>query len=144
MTPGKNIWFFTEEVSYRPQDKGKVRQWIGGIIKKEGFKPGRINIVFCSDAYLLDKNIKYLNNNDLTDIITFDMSERKDVVEGDIYISVDRARENAKEFKVHLQNEIRRLIIHGLMHLCGYNDQSPAEKVQMTRKEDYYLSLPAN
>jgi rRNA maturation RNase YbeY len=114
------------------------------VIKEEGYREGAINFIFCSDKYLHDINVKYLKHNTLTDIVTFDMSENEDFISGDIYISIERARENAREFGVLLKNEVRRLIVHGILHLAGYGDKTPKEKTVMTQKEDYYLSLPAN
>jgi probable rRNA maturation factor len=139
----KNIWFFSEGTSYTPPAKGKLRDWINRIIHKEGYRAGEISIIFCTDPYLSEINIKYLKNNTLTDIITFDLSEKPGTIQGDIYISVERAKENAKAFKVSLKAETSRLIVHGLLHLAGYKDKTPEEKKVMTVKEDYYLSLPS-
>lgn len=136
-----STWFFSEGVRYTPQAKTEIRQWIGTIIRKEGFKPGEINIIFCSDGYLSEINIKYLKHNTLTDIITFDLSEKKGIVQGDIYISIERAKENAAKFRVGREKEVHRLMVHGILHLAGYADKTPADKLEMTAKEDYYLSL---
>ena len=138
----KNIWFFSEGITFAPAAKGKLREWINKIIKKEGHKPGEINIIFCTDAYLSEINVKYLKHNTLTDIITFDLSEKPGILQGDIYISLERARENAAKFKVSLKKEVTRLIAHGVLHLAGYKDKTPEDKQLMTAKEDYYLSLP--
>jgi rRNA maturation RNase YbeY len=139
----KNIWFFCEGTSYVPSAKGKIREWINSIIHKEGYKAGEISIIFCTDAYLSEINIKYLKHNTLTDIITFDLSEQEGMIQGDIYISIERAKENAKAFKVSLKAETSRLMVHGILHLAGYNDKTADEKKVMTSKEDYYLSLPS-
>ena len=137
------IWFFSEGVKYIHPAKEKTRHWIRKIIKLERFLAGEINIIFCSDAYLSEINVKYLKNNMLTDIITFDYSEKKGWIKGDIYISVERAKENAGKFGVSFQEEIDRLIVHGILHLAGYDDKDRKDKKVMTLKEDYYLSLPA-
>jgi rRNA maturation RNase YbeY len=138
----KNIWFFSEGTAYTPAEKGKLREWINKIIKKERNKPGEVNIIFCTDAYLSEINVMYLKHNTLTDIITFDLSEKPGILQGDIYISIDRARENASTFNVSQKSEVTRLIAHGILHLAGYKDKSPEDKQAMTAKEDYYLSLP--
>jgi rRNA maturation RNase YbeY len=143
MNKESSIWFFTEDIRYTFRGKGATRAWVINVIREEGYLGGDINIIFCSDAFLHEINVKYLKHNTLTDIITFDLSEREKEISGDIYISIERARENAKGLKVTLFNEVRRLIVHGILHLAGYRDKSPAEKAAMTQKEDYYLSLPA-
>jgi len=143
MNKDSSIWFFTEDIRYTFGGKGATRDWVRSVIREEGYLDGDINIIFCSDAFLHEINVKYLKHNTLTDIITFDLSEREKEISGDIYISIERARENAKGLKVTLYNEVRRLIVHGILHLAGYRDKRPAEKAAMTLKEEYYLSLPA-
>jgi rRNA maturation RNase YbeY len=143
MTGRENIWFFSEGTTYSARDRRLLRRWIDRMVKEEGFTAGPINIIFCSDTYLADINLKYLKHNTYTDIVTFDMTDKEGIISGDIYISVERAKENAKRFKVRYREEIRRLIAHGILHLAGYADKTPEEREQMTRKEDYYLSLPA-
>jgi rRNA maturation RNase YbeY len=135
------INFFSEGLNYTFKSKRKNIAWIIEAIQSEGKRAGEINIIFCSDEYLYKLNIGYLNHDTYTDIITFNFSEDKGVISGDIYISLERARDNAKEFKQLLQTELRRLIIHGVLHLCGYKDKSQKDKALMTLKEDYYLSL---
>jgi len=117
-----------------------VKLWITKVILNEKFKKGAINYIFCDDAYLLEKNIKYLKHNTLTDIISFDYSLGK-IISGDIFISVDRVKENATLFKTHFTDELHRVMVHGVLHYCGYKDKTPAEKKLMRSKEDYYLSL---
>ena len=141
MAPARDIWFFAERTTYEHKGKGRTREWILRIIEGEGRRPGKINIIFCSDEALQEINIKYLKHSTLTDIVTFDLSEEEKVIEGDIYISVERARENALKFGVKPQDEIMRLIAHGILHLAGYRDKTTEDKGVMTRKEDYYLSL---
>ena len=140
----ETTWFFSEGVDYTHKNKGKTRDWISKIIESERFTQKEINIIFCSDKYLLEINNKYLKNNTLTDIITFDFSESENehTIKGDIYISIERARDNALKFKVTFEEEIRRLIVHGILHLAGYKDKDLKDRHIMTLKEDYYLSLP--
>lgn len=137
----KDIQFFSEDIDFTVKDKQKIRTWIGETIKAEGFKRvGELNFVFCSDAYLLEINKQYLNHDTFTDIVTFDSSEDEDVIAGDIFISVERIRENASKFSVSEKDELNRVIIHGVLHLCGYYDKKKEDKALMTEKEDYYLS----
>jgi len=117
-----------------------VTSWICKVITKEKFKEGTINYIFCNDDYLLEKNIKYLNHSTLTDIISFDYTIGK-IISGDIFISVERVKENAKIFKTNFIDELHRVMIHGILHYCGYNDKTENEKKLMRSKEDYYLSL---
>lgn len=102
---------------------------------------GSINFIFCSDKYLLQLNQKYLNHNTYTDIITFDNSDSQHEISGDLYISVERVRENSKQFSGSFVIELQRVMIHGILHLLGYNDKSSKDKETMRNKEDYYLSL---
>lgn len=137
----KDIQFFSEDIDFTVKDKQKIRNWIGETIKAEGFKRvGELSFVFCSDAYLLEINKQYLNHDTFTDIVTFDSSEDEDVIAGDIFISVERIRENASKFSVSQKDELNRVIIHGVLHLCGYYDKKKEDKALMTEKEDYYLS----
>lgn len=110
------------------------------LVEKEGFKPGDVCVVFCSDDYLLSLNKKHLNHDYFTDIITFSYNE-KGLISGDLFISLDRARDNAEKNKVSFSNEIARLVIHGLLHLCGFNDKSPDEIKTMRLKEEEYLKM---
>jgi rRNA maturation RNase YbeY len=142
MGNGSNILFFLDEVEYRLRYKRKIREWIIKAADNEGFKLGRVNYILTNDHILLQLNKEYLRHHTLTDIITFDLSEKEGVITGDIYISVDRARENAREYKVTLFEELKRLMIHGVLHLMGYRDKTAEEKVQMRAKEEFYLSLP--
>jgi rRNA maturation RNase YbeY len=135
------IRFFEEGISYRLRHKRKTRLWIKSAIKSEGFTAGDMNYIFCSDTYLNELNVKHLNHDTYTDIISFDLSEDEEIIQGDIFISTDRARENSRKYKTSLQSEIRRLIIHGTLHLCGYHDKSAEEKQLMREREDYYLTL---
>lgn len=137
----KNISFFSEDTDYVLKEKAKVREWVHTAIIAEGFKRvSDLNFIFCSDEYLLDINKQYLNHDTYTDIVTFDSSEEENVIAGDIFISADRILENAAKFKVSNRDEVHRVIIHGVMHLCGYLDKKKEEKVLMTAKENEYLA----
>ena len=135
------IQFFEEDISFKLKQKTKVRQWIAETIIAEGFKLKKLNYIFCSDAYLLQINLQYLDHDTYTDIVTFDNSELEGNITGDIFISIERIRENAAKFEVTETNELHRVIIHGVLHLMGYKDKSAAAKKKMTQKEDYYLSM---
>ena len=140
----KDISFFSEDIEFTLKDKAKVRNWIGDTIKSEGLKRvGELSFVFCSDAYLLDINKQYLNHDTYTDIVTFDSSEEEDVISGDIFISIERIRENAEKFAVTERDELHRVIIHGVLHLCGYYDKKKEDKELMTAKENEYLAKRA-
>lgn len=134
------IQFFEEGISYKLKNKALVRKWIKDAIAAEGFKLKELTYVFCSDAYLLPMNQQYLNHDTYTDIITFDNSSVKDEILGDIFISVERVRENAAKFNISETDELHRVIIHGALHLLGYTDKSVVTKKKMTQKEDEYLA----
>ena len=117
-----------------------LSKWLEQVVIQEKKILGEIVCVFCDDKYLLEKNIKYLNHDYLTDVITFDYCENK-IVSGDILISVERVRENGKSYNVSFFTEIKRVIVHGLLHLLGYDDKTNSSKQEMTEKEDFYLNL---
>jgi rRNA maturation RNase YbeY len=133
------IYFYQQEISYSIKQKNKVRNWVNHTILTEGYSLQILNFIFCSDEYLLKLNEQYLNHDTYTDIITFDNSESPKIIVGDIFISVDRIRENAKNFKTTFTNELHRVIIHGTLHLLGYADKTAKAKKLMTDKEDEYL-----
>lgn len=135
-----DIVFNNIDTLYLLKQKKAVRSWIEKTIKKEGLKAGSISFNFCSDEYLLGVNKQHLEHDYYTDIITFDFCENN-IISGDIYISIDRVKDNAKTEKQIFTQELRRVIIHGVLHLCGYKDKKPAEARLMREKEDYYLSL---
>jgi rRNA maturation RNase YbeY len=132
------INFFTEGIKYILRDKIAIRKWLIEAAANEGCKIGEINIIFCSDAYLSEYNKQFLKHSSLTDIITFDYSEGK-TLSGDIFISIERVCENAIKFKVPENQELKRVMIHGILHLCGYKDKTVKDRKQMRRKEDVYL-----
>lgn len=135
------IHYFSEEVDFSLKSKTSITQWINDIIISEGFQLGEINYIFCSDNYLLNINQEYLNHDTYTDIITFDNSLERGVIESDIYISVERVRENATELRLPFETELQRVMIHGVLHLLGWGDKSPDDKMRMREKEDACLSL---
>ncbi len=111
---------------------------VSHLIKEENKEEGDLTLIFCSDEYLLEINNKHLNHDYYTDIITFDYSQKKNI-SGDLFISIDRVKENAKEFSVPFLNELSRVVVHGVLHLCGYNDKTEEEKKQMRKLENKYL-----
>lgn len=131
---------YFSEINYELKNPESLTPWIEETIQKEGFETGEINYIFCDDDCLLKKNIKYLNHNTLTDIISFDYTE-KNIISGDIFISIDRVKENAKDLGHLFEDELCRVMIHGVLHYCGYKDKTEKEQTEMTAKEDYYLSL---
>ncbi|WP_426583173.1 rRNA maturation RNase YbeY [Mucilaginibacter sp. R-33] len=134
------INFFEEDTTFKPKQKTQLRQWIRDTVIAEGFKLKELNYIFCSDAYLLQINQQYLDHDTFTDIVTFDNSEVEGEIVGDIFISIDRIRENGAKFKTGETDELHRVIIHGALHLLGYTDKSVVTKQKMTQKEDEYLA----
>ena len=124
--------------SEKIKDKAKLKIWIKKSIQNENFKVGSINYIFCTDEYLLDVNKKFLNHDYFTDIITFDYTE-KPIISGDLFISTERVLENAKQLNLPFENELKRVMIHGIIHLFGYQDKTKKEKETMTEKENLYL-----
>jgi probable rRNA maturation factor len=135
--------FFAEDISFNLKRKGFVRTWIRNTIIAENHRLRLINFIFCSDAFLLNINQQYLNHDTYTDIITFDNSDTRNEIVGDIFISLDRIRENARELDVNETDELHRVMIHGTLHLLGYADKGKSAKALMTEKEDLYLSKRA-
>jgi probable rRNA maturation factor len=134
------IQFFEEDISYKLKNKTAVRKWITDTIIAEGYKLRELTYIFCSDEYLLQINRQYLDHDTYTDIITFDNSEEDKVIAGDIFISIERIKENAAKFNVTETQELHRVIIHGALHLLGYTDKTKETKKKMTLKEDHYLN----
>lgn len=134
-----NIYFFNEDTVFNLLHRKDIKQWVNSVISQEYKTLHNINYIFCSDNYLININNEYLNHNTLTDIITFDHSDNKEIINGDIFISIDRVKENALKFKQIFYRELLRVMIHGILHLCGYKDKSSKEKKIMREKEDYYL-----
>lgn len=135
-----SVNFFSEDVPLPELKRRTTARWIKNAILSEGKRVGDISFIFCSDNYLLEVNRTYLDHDYFTDVITFDYVEGK-VVSGDIFVSVDRIYDNAKEFKVSFNEELNRIIIHGVLHLLGYKDKNKSDKLVMTEKENYFLNL---
>src|ERR1700761_942084 len=122
------IHFFEEDITYKLKQNSAVRHWITETIQAEGYQLKELNYIFCSDNYLLQINQQYLDHDTYTDIVTFDNSDIAQTIIGDIFISIDRIRENAAKFEVTETDELHRVIVHGALHLVGYKDKSPADK----------------
>jgi len=137
------ISFTSVEINYDLKNRLKVRSWVKSILDSESKKPGDITYVFCNDEYLAGMNEKYLKHNTLTDIITFDYSEQG-ILSGDIFISVERVKENAVSFNTTPNQEMGRVMAHGVLHLSGYKDKTIEDKRVMRAKEELYLSTFPN
>lgn len=134
------VSYFKEDTSFTFKEKRLTSRWLKFVAKAEAKKLGDIGIIFCSDNYILDINIKYLGHDYYTDIITFDYCEG-DRLSGDLFISIDSVRENASFYGVDFPTELNRVIVHGLLHLIGYDDHSEEDIAMMRSKENYYLGL---
>ena len=135
------INFHSEAIDFKVVNPIKTKRWLKSVIKAEGFELSEINYVFCNDEYLHSINFEYLDHDTLTDIITFDNSEEDELIEGDIFVSIERIIDNAKDFNTTFEQEFKRVIVHGILHLCGYCDKTDENEKQMREKEDYYLRL---
>lgn len=134
------IRFFNEDVDYKLPSKQVTRLWLTQQTGQEGYRVGELNYIFCSDEYVLQVNRDYLQHDYYTDIITFDQREAEDKLEGDIFISVERVADNAAQLGVSPQQEMRRVLAHGLLHLCGYGDKTDEEAAAMRRKEEEWMA----
>ena len=134
------ISFQNQSISFKLKDKTKLKLWIKSIVNKEKHTLGALNYIFCSDDELLEINVKHLNHNTFTDIITFDYTEAKKIG-SDIFISIDRVIENSKKFDTSFENELHRVMIHGVLHLCGYKDKTKSDAELMRKKENWALKL---
>lgn len=135
------FFFQGADLNYRLRNKTAIKQLLADLFRKEGKKLDGLSVVFCSDDYLLGLNRQFLQHNYYTDILTFDLSERADNTTGELYISVDRVRENARGLRVSTKEEMWRVIIHGSLHLCGYKDKLKKQQLLMRQKEERYLRL---
>lgn len=134
------ISYYFQDTDFKFREKRRNNQWLRLVAESEIFRIGDISIIFCSDPYILDINQKYLGHDYYTDIITFDYCEG-DRLSGDLFISVDSVRENSIEYGTVFKDELNRVIVHGLLHLIGYDDHSEEDIAIMRKKENYYLSL---
>lgn len=134
------VSYHCEDIRFEFKGKTLNNKWLKMVAESEVKRLGDISIIFCSDPYILDINQRYLQHDYFTDIITFDYCEGK-VLSGDLFISIDTVRENAAEYGTSFEEELNRVMVHGLLHLIGYDDHTPAEQQEMRGKEDYYLSI---
>lgn len=141
MSTGK-IYFFREGTHSPFEEEASIKKRLLVFASEHGYTIRRLNYIFCTDEYLLQINQKYLNHDTLTDIITFDHSEADGLLEGDIFISLERVKENARKYKAAFKHELSRVMAHGLLHLMGYKDKTQAQKKAMRSKEDAFLIHP--
>ena len=137
-----SVSFASEQTDFIVSNQENLTNWFIEVCKCEGKTLGDLAYIFCSDDYLLGMNKQFLSHDYYTDVITFDYTDTE-TTSGDVFISIDRVRENAETASQTIDNEIHRVMVHGLLHLLGYADKSPTEKTLMTSKEDFYLSLRA-
>jgi len=137
------IKFFNEDTKFPLKERRRLKKWVDYVIQEEGFQLGDINFIYTSDNYLLRLNKEYLSHNYFTDIVTFNYCEEP-LINGDIFISIDTVKNNSKRFDVSFLEELRRVMVHGVLHLIGYDDQKDEEKSTMREKENYYLERLKN
>lgn len=138
----EKIIFNVEDIDFELQNTEGVTKWIEQVIALEKKRLGGISYIFCSDDYLHKLNVQYLDHDTLTDILTFPYN--RSPIEGDIFISIDRVKDNAQDLDIAFENELHRVIIHGVLHLCGYLDETDEEEEMMRKKEDEALLLLEN
>jgi len=134
-----SISYFTESIRFKIRQKKKITSWLQAVIQQEGYKLSCLNIIFCSDNYLHQTNKSYLGHNTLTDVITFNYATMAQFIYGDIYISIERVKENAQCFQKSFVEELYTIMVHGLLHLLSYDDQTIEEKNIMRSKEFLYI-----
>jgi rRNA maturation RNase YbeY len=130
---------FNYETDFLLDDNERIALWVSKVISNEGFKEYEINYIFCDDEYLHKLNVEFLNHDTFTDIISFDYSVGK-IIQGDVFISIERVKENAKNFDVTFLDELNRVIVHGVLHYCGYKDKMEKDASLMREKENHYLA----
>lgn len=136
----EKINFYNEDCDFTLKGKAAMRGKIKQLVENEGAKLGYLSVIFCSDRKILEVNKNYLKHDYFTDIITFDYREAENV-QGDLFISVETVAENARKYGVTFEQELTRVIIHGVLHIVGYNDKTPEEQAIMRQKEDFYINL---
>lgn len=134
---------YNSENTFQLENETQISAWLEAVILNENLKLGEINYIFCSDDYLHKLNVEFLQHDTLTDIISFDYTVGK-LIQGDIYISTDRVADNAKDFNVPFTEEVHRVMVHGILHYCGFKDKSPEDEKLMREKENHYLRLLSN
>ena len=130
---------FNYEIEFKISNEEELSEWISSVISSEECREGDINYIFCDDYYLHKLNVEFLNHDTLTDIISFDYTVGKEL-HGDVFISIERVRDNAKDFEVSFDDELNRVLVHGVLHYCGYKDKSEDDAKEMRAKENHYLS----
>ena len=138
------IQFHSQDIPFKLKHPRLVSKWLSGVALKEKAAFSSLDFIFCTDDFLLKLNRDFLHHDDFTDIITFDYADSRrsrQEIEGEVYISIDRVKENALSFGTEFDDELHRVMVHGVLHLCGYADKTPAEKAEMRKKEDASLSL---
>jgi probable rRNA maturation factor len=133
------IIYNVEDIDFQLPNEQPLSIWIEKTVGQEKKELGAVSYIFCSDDYLHQMNIEYLNHDTLTDVITFPYNN--DPIEGDIFISIDRVKDNALDLNIPFENELHRVMIHGILHLCGYRDETDEEESEMRQREDQYLLL---
>ena len=131
---------FNYETDFELENEAQYEDWISRIIESEGFDEGEINYIFCDDEYLHKINVEYLEHDTLTDIISFDYTVGN-VLQGDIFVSVERVKDNANDFNVPFEDELKRVLSHGVLHYCGYKDKSPKDEALMRLKEEEKMQM---
>ncbi|WP_264548561.1 rRNA maturation RNase YbeY [Flavobacterium sp. N2820] len=131
---------FNYETDFKLDNEAQYEDWISRIIESEGFDEGEINYIFCDDDYLHKINVEYLDHDTLTDIISFDYTVGN-VLQGDIFVSVERVKDNANDFNVPFDDELKRVLSHGVLHYCGYKDKSPKDEALMRSKEEEKMQM---
>lgn len=141
-----SVRYYTDDCSYRLPDKRLTAQWLREVAAAEGYALGDVNYIFCSSRRLLEMNRQFLGHDYFTDVITFDYSDRKEtkIVSGDVFIDVETVADNARQYGATRLQEMRRVVVHGVLHLCGQKDKTPRANAQMHRKEDKYLKFWKN
>ena len=131
---------FNYETDFELENEAQYEDWISRIIESEGFDEGEINYIFCDDEYLHKINVEYLDHDTLTDIISFDYTVGN-LIQGDIFVSVERVKDNANDFNVSFDEELKRVLSHGVLHYCGYKDKSPKDEALMRSKEEEKMKM---
>jgi rRNA maturation RNase YbeY len=131
---------FNYETDFELDNEEQYEDWISRIIESEGFDEGEINYIFCDDEYLHKINVEYLDHDTLTDIISFDYTVGN-LIQGDIFVSIERVQDNAKDFNVSFEEELKRVLSHGVLHYCGYKDKSPKDEALMRSKEEEKMQM---
>jgi rRNA maturation RNase YbeY len=131
---------FNYETDFELENEAQYEDWISRIIESEGFDEGEINYIFCDDEYLHKINVEYLDHDTLTDIISFDYTVGN-LIQGDIFVSVERVQDNANDFNVSFEEELKRVLSHGVLHFCGYKDKSPKDEALMRSKEEEKMQM---